>query len=92
METGTAVAVPDENAEAFRLDERHLLDIREALRQYIIAQMPMKPLCRPDCKGLCPECGTDRNTRTCSCTQRRLDPRWSALSQVGPPKNQRVSG
>jgi len=41
--------------------------------------MPMKPLCRPDCKGLCPECGNDLNLGPCATTHETLDPRWEAL-------------
>jgi len=41
--------------------------------------LPMKPLCRPECRGLCPECGADRNRDTCSCATETVDPRWEAL-------------
>lgn len=41
--------------------------------------VPMKPLCREDCKGLCPECGQDRNVTACGCVVETLDPRWEAL-------------
>jgi uncharacterized protein len=36
-------------------------------------------LCREDCKGICPECGIDRNTGECSCVADDIDPRWAAL-------------
>jgi uncharacterized protein len=41
--------------------------------------IPMKPLCREDCKGLCPRCGQDRNVSTCNCSLEETDPRWDAL-------------
>jgi uncharacterized protein len=41
--------------------------------------IPMKPLCREDCKGLCPRCGQDRNVLTCNCSLEETDPRWDAL-------------
>lgn len=41
--------------------------------------IPMKPLCRPDCGGLCPECGNNRNEASCRCSEETVDPRWSAL-------------
>jgi uncharacterized protein len=44
--------------------------------------IPMKPLCRPDCKGLCPVCGTDRNRASCACEERTTDPRWEALAAL----------
>ena len=52
-------------------------------------ELPMKALCREDCKGLCPECGTDRNTATCACAPSR-DERWQPLRTLlegGGPKN-----
>ena len=41
--------------------------------------LPMKPLCREDCKGLCPQCGEDWNVRECGCVAETADPRWDAL-------------
>ncbi len=41
--------------------------------------LPMKPLCRPDCKGLCAECGKDLNQGACACVHESADPRWEAL-------------
>lgn len=44
--------------------------------------LPMKPLCREDCKGLCPTCGTDWNQGSCRCQENRIDPRWEALQKL----------
>jgi uncharacterized protein len=44
--------------------------------------MPMKPLCREDCKGLCPQCGEDWNARECGCVAETADPRWDALKAL----------
>ena len=41
--------------------------------------LPMKPLCKPDCRGLCPTCGRDRNLGACACAPESIDPRWEAL-------------
>ena len=41
--------------------------------------LPMKPLCRPDCKGLCVTCGKDLNQGPCGCAHEAADPRWEAL-------------
>jgi uncharacterized protein len=41
--------------------------------------IPMKPLCREDCRGLCPRCGQDRNVGSCTCKVEDVDPRWDAL-------------
>ncbi len=54
-----------ENELAFPIDEHHILDLGEALRQNLLAVLPIAPLCRPDCAGLCPVCGTNRNTDPC---------------------------
>jgi uncharacterized protein len=44
--------------------------------------LPMKPLCRPDCRGLCPVCGGNRNVTPCACEQRSPDPRLAALRDL----------
>jgi uncharacterized protein len=66
--------------DAFTIDDRHMLDITEAVRQYREASAVMAPLCKPDCKGLCPECGTDLNTKECRCNQGPIDSRWADLA------------
>ena len=53
----------------------------EALRA-LFAEMPMKPLCREDCRGLCSQCGVDLNLEQCSCTALELDPRWEKLRDI----------
>jgi len=65
--TGEPVAEPD-NSTSFSIDEHHILDLRELFRQSALLGVPMKPLCRPDCLGLCPICGTDLNRGTCDCS------------------------
>lgn len=73
----------DESGEedTFRVSPRFELDLREALRQYILMYEPAKPLCRPDCAGLCPVCGADMNAGPHNCEQPG-DERWSALSRL----------
>ncbi len=44
--------------------------------------LPMKPLCKPDCRGLCPSCGQDLNLGACACTTETIDPRWEALKAL----------
>lgn len=41
--------------------------------------VPMKPLCREECRGLCPQCGSDLNVSECDCVVDTIDPRWRAL-------------
>lgn len=79
-ETG-APAPPPEDPEAFRIDAEHALDLEDAVRQFWTTALPMQPLCRPDCRGLCPRCGQDWNAGSCSCRPEG-DARWSALGQL----------
>jgi uncharacterized protein len=55
------------------------VDLAELLREQCYLVLPMKPLCRIDCQGLCPVCGTNRNTATCACTTEWEDPRLARL-------------
>ncbi|MBI2830844.1 MAG: DUF177 domain-containing protein [Chloroflexi bacterium] len=71
--TGASLEVP-EDGNFFTIDERHTLDLTEAVRQYIVMTVPMKPLCRKDCAGLCVECGQNLNLGTCCCKARELKP------------------
>jgi len=69
--SGLPVALPDEDASSsFTIDEHHILDMSEMIRQYNLLAMPMKPLCRVDCGGLCPECGANLNENKCHCAGR----------------------
>ena len=78
--TGESIRLaPDD--ETFRIDERFDLDLREALRQYILISEPVKPLCNPDCAGLCPVCGADLNEGPHECEQ-PPDERWNLLAEL----------
>ena len=52
------------------------------LREQFYLALPMQPLCRPDCQGLCPSCGIDRNVDTCQCKTEWIDPRLSVLKTL----------
>lgn len=67
------------NPDNLMLDESHVLDLNEALDQYLVMAMPMKVLCHPDCAGICPTCGQNLNQGSCSCAGQMHDPRWSKL-------------
>ena len=72
--------VADEDLEtSFYRDEQ--IDLNELVREQFYLALPMKPLCREDCKGLCPQCGTNLNTDTCACEPAWEDPRLAALKQ-----------
>ncbi len=53
----------------FVIDGNHILDLAEALRQNILAGLPIQPICTPACVGLCPMCGGNRNLRPCTCVE-----------------------
>ena len=55
------------------------IDLNELMREQFYLALPMKPLCREDCKGLCAQCGTNLNTDTCECAPVWEDPRLAAL-------------
>jgi uncharacterized protein len=68
--------------DAFLIDDRHQLDLTEAVRQYREASAQIAPLCRPDCKGLCAECGADLNVEDCGCQNAVIDVRWAGLASL----------
>ena len=55
------------------------VDLTESLRESAVLAFPQAPICRDDCRGLCPACGIDRNTDTCLCEEEETDPRWDGL-------------
>jgi len=57
--------------------------LRDALREFILLSLPMRAVCREECKGLCPACGVNRNTQGCACADQKTDPRWAALKGLG---------
>jgi len=69
----------DLDASVYRDDQ---IDLNELLREQIYLALPMKPLCRDDCAGLCPQCGTNRNTGTCACAPQWEDPRLAPLKRL----------
>jgi uncharacterized protein len=57
------------------------LDLGDAIRSELILAAPEFPLCRDDCRGICPRCGADLNEGPCTCPPGR-DPRWAALDAL----------
>jgi DUF177 domain-containing protein len=56
--------------------------LEDALREQVLLALPLKVVCRENCKGLCPTCGKNRNTEGCSCAPPPADPRWSPLKDL----------
>ena len=70
----------DDLTTAFYADDQ--IDLRELIAEQLHLAMPMKALCSEGCKGLCPQCGTNLNSATCSCDPQWTDPRLSALKNL----------
>ena len=59
-----------------------VVDLEPVLRETLILSLPMATLCQPECKGLCPVCGGNRNERDCGCDVKVIDPRLAALKDI----------
>ena len=73
--------VPEDDLETsyYRAEE---IDLNDLIHEQFYLAMPMKPLCLDDCKGLCPQCGTNLNTGTCDCAPAWEDSRLAALKAI----------
>ena len=70
-----------DNEETYRLDGDEI-DLEPLVRDAVLLELPLAPLCADDCQGLCPVCGVNRNQTSCTCAAEARDPRWSALDQL----------
>ena len=62
--------------------QKDSLLLEDVLREQVLLSLPVRTLCKPDCKGLCPRCGANRNLQPCSCDEGPSDPRWEALTDL----------
>jgi uncharacterized protein len=69
----------DPDDDSFLIDDHHILELTEAARQYALTALPMLPLCREDCAGLCPTCGHNRNEGPCDCAPDTASSPFAAL-------------
>lgn len=58
------------------------MELEDIVREQILLLLPMQRVCREDCKGICPVCGTNRNESLCDCRTDRSDDRWAALRNI----------
>ena len=58
------------------------LVLEDVMREQVLLAVPVKALCREDCRGLCPQCGQDLNQGKCGCVATSSDPRWNALREI----------
>jgi uncharacterized protein len=84
---GSADAEPGERA--ITEDETEIgyyeesgLSLEDAVREQVLLTLPGRSLCQPDCKGLCPHCGSNRNVNPCDCVEKPVDPRLAVLAGI----------
>ena len=82
LQSGRSLPLPDDAEEGSVIDNDHSLDLSGTIREYVVTDKPMKPLCRQECLGLCQECGADLNLGHCECDNSPKDPRWRALADL----------
>jgi uncharacterized protein len=73
----------DDLSTSFYEDET--IDLGQLMSEQFYLSLPMKPLCRESCSGLCPQCGTNLNRATCDCRRDWEDPRLAALKALKHP-------
>ncbi len=71
-----------EAGEGTIIDEHHILDLAEIIRQAVFLALPMRALCKDNCAGLCPQCGQNLNKAQCDCVTEAVDPRLEILKQL----------
>lgn len=67
---------------AFYIGDDGILDLGPLLREEILINSTKRILCSDSCKGLCPDCGINRNRATCNCADEHIDPRFAALKNL----------
>ena len=81
------LSVTDAEAEIGYYEGEGVL-LEDTLREQVLLAVPLKTVCREDCKGLCPHCGKSLNEGACSCAAEVKDPRWEALKEIRTKLNQ----
>jgi uncharacterized protein len=76
-----AAALEDEDL-ALSVFDGEAVDIDEIVREQVLLAVPLRTLCREDCKGFCPVCGADRNLKDCGCQTTETDARWAGLKEL----------
>jgi uncharacterized protein len=82
IETGATLPLPIDDEEATRIDEHHILDLTEVVRQDMLLAIPPFPVCRSKCAGLCSVCGQNWNEGPCECATEEIDPRLQVLKNL----------
>lgn len=82
-ESGEGVELAENDLDVFPFDGE-TVDLEPLVREQFVLAVPFAPLCKEDCRGLCPQCGVDRNVTSCTC-ERPVDPRFAALQGLKLP-------
>lgn len=77
-----AVSIEGEESDSILTVPDMKLDLDELLYSEVIVNLPMKHLCKEDCKGICPKCGKNLNDGKCGCPEKEIDPRLLALAEL----------
>lgn len=77
--SGAEIEQPEDVDAATIIDELHVLDLTEVVRQNLYLSQPSQILCTEDCRGLCPYCGKNKNEEPCDCEDNQIDNRWAGL-------------
>jgi len=85
IETGAQLPIAEDDEIELFIDEHHILDLTEVFRQYVVMAASEPALCRSDCKGLCPVCGSNLNKGLCHCERVTGDPRLAILAKLLEP-------
>jgi uncharacterized protein len=73
-----------------RIREDHILDLTDLIRQDIVVEQPLRPLCQPECAGLCPQCGENLNEVQCTCADETSGDENGGLGRLGELLKQRL--
>ena len=84
VDSGMRVEIREGEEDAFRINARNELDLREPLAQYWAMALPMAPVCDGGCAGLCPNCGKEA-TDGHVCNDQPVDERWAKLARLKAP-------
>jgi uncharacterized protein len=75
-------AMDQEEEPVFPIVGTGMIDLAPPLREHILLDLPLRLLCRPDCRGLCSQCGANLNEGQCDCTEEDIDPRLAILKDL----------
>ncbi len=83
LASGQALRLGLENIDSeFLIENVDRLDLSEAVRQHVEISKPLMPRCQPECLGICPECGADRNSSLCACVEETIDVRLAPIQEM----------